>query len=231
MATLTSATFHFVTTTTASASATATSDPAPHREERAPIWVSIFILFGALTGLIILFLSICWVARRVMIPGISPTRTNTPDLEAHRPAPRPAAAPSQSIEVIAQKMERLDSSAPAITYKSWQVDVEGDDEDLTKAAARASSYLVCVICLETLEDSDLIRHLPCRHIYHSECITQWFLKQHDTCPLCKTNYVPQAEVEGGEAPEGANVTRPPVAIVNRDGNYDAMYRLYAQVPI
>ncbi|KAH6983764.1 hypothetical protein EDB80DRAFT_735309 [Ilyonectria destructans] len=47
-----------------------------------------------------------------------------------------------------------------------------------------------IICLETLQDRDMARHLPCDHIFHSNCITKWFLKQHDTCPVCKLCYMP-----------------------------------------
>ncbi|KAM0282923.1 hypothetical protein ACHAQH_002734 [Verticillium albo-atrum] len=244
MATTATTTLSHVTMTGASASATPTVDPAPSEEKRAPIWISIFILFGALTGLVLLFLAICFVARRVMIPGFSPTRANTPDPEAHAhthgtgPAPprTPAAAiPAVSIEAMAKKIEQLDKSAPVMTYKAWQVEVEGEEEEVAKGeevakeGARASSYLVCVICLETLEDSDVIRHLPCRHIYHSECITQWFLKKHDTCPLCKVNYMPQVDGEAGRDGE-IGVARPPAAF-RREGPHDAMYRLYTQVPI
>ncbi|KAL9949306.1 hypothetical protein D7B24_005555 [Verticillium nonalfalfae] len=247
-------TFRYVTVTSAGASATAdpTSDPAPSGEKRAPIWISIFILFGALTGLILLFFCICWVARRVMIPGFSPTRPNSPDAEAlahahahargpgngpaspRTPAP---AIPAVALEAIARKVAQLDKSAPITTYKAWLAEYEGEgegecvsepdeerDDDAVKGVARASSYVVCVVCLETLEDSDLIRTLPCRHIYHSECITQWFLNKHDTCPLCKVHYVPQDK-------DDAALARPPAAAFRGHRPYDAMYRLYTQVPI
>ncbi|CRJ89094.1 hypothetical protein BN1723_008434 [Verticillium longisporum] len=254
-------TFRYVTVTSAGASATAdpTSDPAPSGEKRAPIWISIFILFGALTGLVLLFfcmkswglrLRSCWVARRVMIPGFSPTRPNSPDAEAHAHAhardpgngpatPRtPAPAiPAVALEAIARKVAQLDNSAPVMTYQAWLDAYEGEDEgkcmgepdeekddDAVKGVVRASSYVVCVVCLETLENSDLIRNLPCRHIYHSECITQWFLNKHDTCPLCKAHYVSQDK-------EDAVPARPPAETFRVHRPYDAMYRLYTQVPI
>eukprot|EP00041_Stephanoeca_diplocostata_P024755 m.636300 g.636300 ORF g.636300 m.636300 type:complete len:537 (-) comp22590_c0_seq1:110-1720(-) len=42
----------------------------------------------------------------------------------------------------------------------------------------------CVICIETYEEGDVVRELPCAHEFHVECIDPW-LAEHHTCPLCK----------------------------------------------
>ncbi|KAI5455919.1 hypothetical protein BGZ63DRAFT_321903, partial [Mariannaea sp. PMI_226] len=52
------------------------------------------------------------------------------------------------------------------------------------------------ICLQPLREWDIVRHLPCGHIFHSNCITEWFLKQHDNCPLCKFCYMPCLAARG-----------------------------------
>uniref|UniRef100_A0A5K3F3S8 RING-type domain-containing protein n=1 Tax=Mesocestoides corti TaxID=53468 RepID=A0A5K3F3S8_MESCO len=44
----------------------------------------------------------------------------------------------------------------------------------------------CAICIELFKPNDLIRSLPCRHMYHRACIDPWLLK-HRSCPLCKQN--------------------------------------------
>lgn len=44
----------------------------------------------------------------------------------------------------------------------------------------------CAICLSPYEKNDKLRHLPCRHHFHSECIEQWLLKN-KSCPFCKRN--------------------------------------------
>ncbi|KAL7942017.1 hypothetical protein V8C42DRAFT_333360 [Trichoderma barbatum] len=49
------------------------------------------------------------------------------------------------------------------------------------------------ICLETLQEDDTIRVLSCAHIFHSLCLAKWFLKRHDTCPLCKACFMCPAE--------------------------------------
>eukprot|EP01125_Pyxidicula_operculata_P011592 TRINITY_DN379_c0_g1_i1.p1 TRINITY_DN379_c0_g1~~TRINITY_DN379_c0_g1_i1.p1 ORF type:complete len:177 (+),score=48.86 TRINITY_DN379_c0_g1_i1:357-887(+) len=42
----------------------------------------------------------------------------------------------------------------------------------------------CPVCAENFVLGDEARKLPCRHIFHNDCIIPW-LNQHNTCPLCR----------------------------------------------
>ena len=42
----------------------------------------------------------------------------------------------------------------------------------------------CTICFEIFNKDDNIIYLPCIHIYHEECIKEWFRKQ-NFCPICR----------------------------------------------
>ncbi|KAH8661119.1 hypothetical protein BGZ61DRAFT_304678, partial [Ilyonectria robusta] len=79
-------------------------------------------------------------------------------------------------------IENLDQAVPAQPYNKWKAETKD-------AGGSAEGSCICIICLETLQDRDIVRHLPCDHIFHSNCITKWFLKQHDTCPVCKLCYI------------------------------------------
>nr|QBK87194.1 MAG: putative RING finger E3 ubiquitin ligase [Marseillevirus LCMAC201] len=46
----------------------------------------------------------------------------------------------------------------------------------------------CSICLSCLDNN--IYALKCTHEYHKKCISKW-LKDHDTCPLCRTYIAPE----------------------------------------
>ena len=42
----------------------------------------------------------------------------------------------------------------------------------------------CIICLNSFKQGDKALILPCIHIFHKDCIKNWFTTQ-NTCPICK----------------------------------------------
>ena len=47
----------------------------------------------------------------------------------------------------------------------------------------------CAICLENMTDGV---ELPCKHVYHKECIHTWCERQRD-CPVCRESVVVNSE--------------------------------------
>ena len=45
---------------------------------------------------------------------------------------------------------------------------------------------MCLICLEEYKNNDIIKKLPCNHIFHSECLKIW-LSHKTTCPICRND--------------------------------------------
>ncbi|KAL5603819.1 hypothetical protein FOVSG1_006569 [Fusarium oxysporum f. sp. vasinfectum] len=43
----------------------------------------------------------------------------------------------------------------------------------------------CTICINVMKEGDMATFLPCNHWFHEECVTLW-LKEHNTCPICRT---------------------------------------------
>lgn len=43
----------------------------------------------------------------------------------------------------------------------------------------------CPICRESLNDSNAVIKIECKHVYHTECLNAWFGKKVFTCPYCR----------------------------------------------
>ena len=61
--------------------------------------------------------------------------------------------------------------------------IAGEDEnDIERNASGENAG--CSICLADYSDNETVTELPCGHLYHRNCVTEWLLA-HTQCPLCK----------------------------------------------
>lgn len=42
----------------------------------------------------------------------------------------------------------------------------------------------CAVCIDNFEVNQVVTQMPCKHMYHSDCILPW-LASHNTCPVCR----------------------------------------------
>ncbi|GLJ32784.1 hypothetical protein SUGI_0660120 [Cryptomeria japonica] len=68
------------------------------------------------------------------------------------------------------------------------------EEHLTSDAGQ------CAVCKDTFEEGSEARQMPCKHIYHPDCILPW-LELHSTCPVCRYEMPPE---ESSNPSEGSN---------------------------
>jgi len=66
----------------------------------------------------------------------------------------------------------LDKNTKILEYKEL-------DENLR------TKYSTCFICLADFGLEDIIRKIPCEHIFHKDCIDPWLLKESYKCPVCR----------------------------------------------
>lgn len=53
-------------------------------------------------------------------------------------------------------------------------------------ASNQNNQNTCMICLCDFELTENCKRLPCRHVFHSDCIQEW-LRRCTDCPICKDN--------------------------------------------
>ena len=66
---------------------------------------------------------------------------------------------------------------------------ESDESDSPKSLNSTNSSSskeseTCVICIEPLQSKQSTIILNCNHVYHKDCILDWFNKEL-TCPMCR----------------------------------------------
>jgi ribosomal protein L40E len=59
-------------------------------------------------------------------------------------------------------------------------------------SADVQKETMCSICLEQFGQEEKVCELPCKHIFHDECVRGWF-RRHATCPVCRKPLGPQQE--------------------------------------
>ncbi|KAG9658094.1 hypothetical protein KCU95_g15500, partial [Aureobasidium melanogenum] len=64
-------------------------------------------------------------------------------------------------------------------FADWRSEWESKFPDLF------IGHAICTICFDPIGERELIRGLPCLHVFHKNCMDTWFEALHVTCPLCK----------------------------------------------
>jgi len=60
----------------------------------------------------------------------------------------------------------------------------------------------CVICLGDYKEGEKVRHLPCQHHFHKECIDEWLQQYSKSCPFCKADIDSKKPQSGFQAKIG-----------------------------
>ncbi|TVY67866.1 E3 ubiquitin-protein ligase ATL31 [Fusarium oxysporum f. sp. cubense] len=82
-------------------------------------------------------------------------------------------------------LPHLNAVAPPKTSQALRSELS---HEVHAAWAVPNRDMTCVICLNVVKDTDLIRHLPCEHTFHANCIAAWYFAGHDTCPICADHF-------------------------------------------
>ena len=126
-------------------------------------------------------------------PNLPPQKEMEPNSQPTNPPMTPSPPPSDSEPKPISTPARR-SSAPSINTT-------------TTASHSTFSQPTCPICLDDfIPNTTPVRELPCRHIFHPDCVDTFLLRNSSLCPMCKKSTLPK-----GYCP--ANVTN---AMVRRE---------------
>lgn len=82
---------------------------------------------------------------------------------------------------------------------------------MTIGAADVEQKEECAICKDQFELNENVLRLPCRHLYHKQCISPW-LDAHNSCPVCRFELpTDDADYEARRQRCASNTTRAPSA--------------------
>ncbi|CAM9216542.1 unnamed protein product, partial [Ectocarpus sp. 12 AP-2014] len=95
---------------------------------------------------------------------------------------------------------RDELQASRTSSRRWQREGQRGSSNAVKAAAEEddparacdsgewSTGQACIVCFGDYEPGDRLARLPCRHVYHAQCIDEWLDRAKlPSCPLCKTD--------------------------------------------
>lgn len=94
-------------------------------------------------------------------------------------------------------------TAPVNTTRLTPAQIDAQSRIITYSANVDLDSATCSICAQEWQHGEEVRKLTrCRHYFHKSCVDTW-LRDHNTCPLCRTNIV-QTPVTNGMGGSGIN---------------------------
>lgn len=89
--------------------------------------------------------------------------------------------------------EAVDTSIPALKYSEFikrnpKPDIQNNISPKGHSIAD-HDINDCSICLNPYEGNDMVRSLPCNHVFHQNCVDKWLVGHVNSCPLCRQKVV------------------------------------------
>jgi len=127
---------------------------------------------------------------RVVAPTVQPSPQSLPTprrLSSSQPrsqSPQPnVVSPPKLIAIIDEKEEKEQKTVTPVILQSLPTHRY---KSPTKVSERNSDTTECSFCLCDFEEGDMIKTLPCFHMFHQNELDDW-LGSHTECPLCKSS--------------------------------------------
>ena len=87
-------------------------------------------------------------------------------------------------EIIRKLIQEQQSSAQSVIRHSNDTTTATGNGGCRAVLRMGHSVSECSICQEDFQAGANVVKLPCRHLYHTDCVIHW-LETNNTCPLCR----------------------------------------------
>lgn len=138
--------------------------------------------------------------------GRSTSDPQNPDQEENAPARADRLVVinpvNQSVVVIERGTGGIDSLIRELA-KDGQPPASKASIDAMPSVKIAESGRECPICLEQFEVDGDAKEMPCKHLFHGDCVDKW-LKIHGSCPVCRFTMPAEEEEESAKKNENEN---------------------------
>jgi hypothetical protein len=113
------------------------------------------------------------------------TRCHNGPWAAHSSAqPRQRSMTKELLKTI--PLVQYDDSNDALRHVSnetFDESTQGSQPESEKTIPSAqSARSMCAICTDEFVKNQLLRDLPCGHLFHQSCIDEWLVRRSRTCP-------------------------------------------------
>ena len=123
---------------------------------------------------------------------------------------------TRSNSVLDDLSEPLLKSIPADSVSSNSNKKKSlSDSSLAQTSTGFEWNSSCSICLDEYELGEKLRVLPCRHMFHTDCILPWLTERQGLCPLCKYQVLPDNDEEANEEANSPGIEMDQVGIFSR----------------
>ncbi|KAF8330325.1 uncharacterized protein EI90DRAFT_1178055 [Cantharellus anzutake] len=93
-----------------------------------------------------------------------------------------------------------------------------------------SAQSECAICLSDFERGDMVRILPCGHIFHRDEVDSWLTQRKKLCPVCKADITIASKPPSLRSPSPARLASVPLPIGDAEDS-DQMTSSLASSPV
>ncbi|OOQ89702.1 hypothetical protein PEBR_06997 [Penicillium brasilianum] len=86
-----------------------------------------------------------------------------------------------------------------VSNESLDESTQGSQPDREKTTTSAEPAMsMCAICTDEFVKNQLLRVLPCGHLFHQSCVDEWLVRRSRTCPTCRYELTPPGKIQPSE---------------------------------